>query len=589
MLNADVPQKWVQRRRVTALFLCLIGLILAGGGCQTLLPAFPLAKKGEKAAKEETNKSESYYHYLKAQKHLLDDNILGAIQEYEEAAKFDPYAADLQIELAILYQRHGELNKALDHVEKALKIDPKNAEAHFLLAGLHVGLNQLQEAIEGYEQVLRLNPDNREARLFLATLYAQQRKFPQAISAIQGILRQEPGLAVGYYYLGRFYLEMNQLERAKKELNQALSKDPKFVPAMFDLGLVMEQEKQYARALALYRRILHQQPNSSRAWASIGRLYLVTGKGNLALKAFQKVKSLEKDNPAVFMQVGLIFLDLKYFDDAIREMRQLLTLPQYKNQARYFIGSALEEKGETQAAAQMYMGVERASEFYVPSRLRLAFLYFLAKKKDQARHIMDEVKALAPDREEVYLTMSFFYEEEGLWHRAISTLEEGAKQVPKSAEIYSRLALLYEKEKNRAESIKLIKKALELEPDNPDMLNFLGYSYAEQGTNLDEAERLILKALAARPESGQIIDSLGWVYYKKGQYDKAVVELERAHHKLSTDATIAEHLGDVYLKQVRFNDALRMYRKALNLENPDVRRLKQKIENIERRLQRDTL
>jgi tetratricopeptide (TPR) repeat protein len=368
-------------------------------------------------------------------------------------------------------------------------------------------------------------------------------------------------------------------------LNQALVKDPEFVPAMFDLAVVNEHEKNYPRALSMYRRVLTLQPNSSRAWAAIGRLYLITGKEKLAIRAFKRVKNLEKDNPNAQLQVGLILLEQKYFSDAIREMRQLLTLPQYKNQAGYFIGNALEEKGEFQGATQMYKGVERTSEFYIPARLRLAYLYFQLKKKDQARRVMDEVKAIAPDREEVYLTIAYFYEEEGLWHRAISTLEEGVKQVPNSAEIYSRLALLYEKQKNRAESIKVIKKALELDPNNPDMLNFLGYSYAEEGANLDEAERLIKKALAAKPDSGQIIDSLGWVYYKKGEYARAVVELERAYHKLSTDATIAEHLGDAYVKLNRYHDALRMYRKALTLENPNVQRLRQKINAIELHIQ----
>jgi Flp pilus assembly protein TadD len=127
---------------------------------------------------------------------------------------------------------------------------------------------------------------------------------------------------------------------------------------------------------------------------------------------------------------------------------------------------------------------------------------------------------------------------------------------------------------------------LELEPDNPDVLNFLGYSYAEEGINLDEAERLVRKALEAKPESGHIIDSLGWIYYKKGHYDKAVVELERAFKKLSTDATVAEHLGDVYLKQKRYRDALRMYQKAIYLENADIRRLRRKIEVLERRLKK---
>lgn len=591
MLNYVVLANRVTRRHIRDLFLCLIGLALAGGvgGCKTFHPPLPVGKRAEKAPKVEPAKSQSYYHYLKAQQYLLDEDITGAIREYQEAAKHDPTSADLQIELAILYQRHGELTKALTHVEQALKIDPKNQEAHFLLAGLHVGLNQLKEAIQSYEHVLVLNPNNREARLFLATLYAQQRRFPQAISAVQGILKRDPNLAVGHYYLGRFYLEMNQLEKAKRELNLTLAKDPEFVPAKFDLAIALEQEKQYPRALAIYREILQQQPGSSRAWAGIGRLYLISGKDKLARRAFQKVKSLEKDNPSAFLQVGLIFLEQRYLNDAIRELQQLLTQPRYKNQARYFIGTALEEKGEPQAAIRMYQGVEKSGDFYIPARLRLAYLYFQDKKKDQARQILTEIKALDPAREEVYLTISYFYEEEGLWHRAISALEEGVKQLPQSAELYSRMALLYEKQKNRPESIKLIKKALELEPDNPDVLNFLGYSYAEEGVNLDEAERLILKALAAKPESGQIIDSLGWVYYKKGQYDKAVVQLERAFRKLSTDATIAEHLGDVYVKQNRLHDALRIYRKALSLENADIRRLRQKIEAIELRIQRPIL
>jgi len=591
MANHVPPSKPMRKLPAGILFFGLVGLTLACWltGCQTVHPPIPLGKRAEKVPKVEPSKSQSYYHYLKAQQYLLDDDISGAIREYQEAAKYDPNSTDLQIELAILYQQHGELTKALSHVEKALKIDPKNQEAHFLLAGLHVGLNQLQEAIESYERVLVLNPDNREARLFLATLYAQQRRFPQAINAIQGILKREPDLAVGHYYLGRFYLEMNQLNKAKQELTLTLTKDPDFLPAKYDLALVLEQEKQYPRALLLYREILQQQPNSSRAWAGIGRLYLASGKDKLARRAFQKVKNLEKDSPSSFMQVGLIYLEQRHLNDAIRELQQLLTQPRYKNQARYFIGTALEEKGDSKAAIQMYHGVERGTDFYVPARLRLAYLYYQDQKKDEARRILNELKVLDPAREEVYLTISYFYEEDGLWHRAITALEEGVKRLPQSAELYSRMALLYEKTKNRPESIKLIKKALELEPDNPDMLNFLGYTYAEEGTNLDEAERLILKALAAKPDSGQIIDSLGWVYYKKGLYDQAVVQLEKAFRKLSTDATIAEHLGDAYIKQNRLHDALRVYRKALHLENADVRRLRQKIDAIERRLQNQTL
>jgi len=96
-------------------------------------------------------------------------------------------------------------------------------------------------------------------------------------------------------------------------------------------------------------------------------------------------------------------------------------------------------------------------------------------------------------------------------------------------------------------------------------------------------------ALRVKPESGHIIDSLGWVYYKKGLYDRAVAELQRAFEKMPTDATVAEHLGDAYLKQERYHDALDMYRRALDLDNPEVPRLRQKIKDLELRMQRRSL
>ena len=167
----------------------------------------------------------------------------------------------------------------------------------------------------------------------------------------------------------------------------------------------------------------------------------------------------------------------------------------------------------------------RDSENFIPARLRLAYVYYQKQQKDQARQILEELKAQAPDREDIYLTISYFYEEENMWHRAIATLQEGLARLPKSAEIHFRLAILYEKQKDREASIRQIKKVLELDPENADALNFLGYSYAEAGTHLDEAERLIQEALRAKPDSGHIIDSRGGVNCKKGLYDKAVAGL----------------------------------------------------------------
>jgi len=145
--------------------------------------------------------------------------------------------------------------------------------------------------------------------------------------------------------------------------------------------------------------------------------------------------------------------------------------------------------------------------------------------------------------------------------------------------------VLYEKAKNRDESIRQIKKVLELDPRNPDAQNFLGYTYADMGIHLDEAEKLIRAALLAKPDSGHIIDSLGWLFFRKGYIGKAVVELERAFRLMPQDGTVAEHLADAYFQQRRLQDALRLYRQALKMENNNPPELRKKIQQLEKLLQ----
>jgi Flp pilus assembly protein TadD len=133
-----------------------------------------------------------------------------------------------------------------------------------------------------------------------------------------------------------------------------------------------------------------------------------------------------------------------------------------------------------------------------------------------------------------------------------------------------------------------MRRAVELNPENAAALNYLGYTYAERGDNLDEAESLVRRALAISPNDGFYIDSLGWVYYQRGDYATAIRHLERAVKLTNNDSTIAEHLGDAYLKAGRSRDALRLYRDALGhaTEADQTQRLRGKIDDLQRAGQR---
>ena len=124
------------------------------------------------------------------------------------------------------------------------------------------------------------------------------------------------------------------------------------------------------------------------------------------------------------------------------------------------------------------------------------------------------------------------------------------------------------------------KRALDLNPDQPQVLNYLGYSWLEMGRNYEEALAMIERAVAARPQDGHIVDSLGWAFYRLGRYQEAVEPMERAAELMPQDPVVNDHLGDVYWAVGRRNEARFQWRRALSFdpEEPDLTRIRRKLE-----------
>jgi tetratricopeptide (TPR) repeat protein len=155
---------------------------------------------------------------------------------------------------------------------------------------------------------------------------------------------------------------------------------------------------------------------------------------------------------------------------------------------------------------------------------------------------------------------------------------------PESDQLQFQLGALYGESKNKEKTIEHMIRAIELNPKNAPALNYLGYTYAEKGVHLDEAEKLILRALDIAPNDGFYIDSLGWVYYQRGEYQKAAVQLERSVGLVVDDSTIIEHLGDAYEKLGKIKEALVQYREALRTSKDEEQsnRVRKKIQVLEK-------
>ena len=204
------------------------------------------------------------------------------------------------------------------------------------------------------------------------------------------------------------------------------------------------------------------------------------------------------------------------------------------------------------------------------ARLRIADNLDRLDKVDEAIATLRKLAAERKDRYEALVELGDLFRRRERFPEAVEAYDEAKKRIPKLenqhwAMLYaSGIALERSKHWDRAEADFL--KALELEPDQPFVLNYLGYSWVEQGKNLKQAQEMIEKAVARRPTDGYIVDSLGWVFYQLGNLDSAVKQLERAVELKPQDPVINDHLGDVYWQIGRHQEARFQWQRALSFE-----------------------
>jgi tetratricopeptide (TPR) repeat protein len=289
------------------------------------------------------------------------------------------------------------------------------------------------------------------------------------------------------------------------------------------------------------------------------------------------------DNDPVRMRMGLILMEQKNYDGAIADFSAIVSRDPGNDKARYFLGLAHEGKKDWARCLAELEKIPSGSELFTEARIHMAYVYEEQGNLNKAIEVIEGTLREKSDDLVLYKFLGSLLERAKRYEERIALMQKALQLDSESEDVNILLGVLYEKAVKLEDSINAMEKVLRINPDNADALNYIGYTYAEQGVNLDRAEELVKKELRLKPRDGYIIDSLGWVYFKKGDYKKAVRHLEEAESYASEDPLIKEHLGDAYLEADFKDRALEMYEKALSLE-PGRDELKKKIEALRGRL-----
>ena len=502
--------------------------------------------------------------------------------------------------LAALHaSRERDAGAAATFYRSALRNDPRNndlLERTFLSVLLD---GDVEEAVRLADRVLQVDKDDRIARLVLGVRAIKQKQFQVARQQIAQSVRG-PITDLAAVLLTAWTQATPAESKAAVDAIDKLS-GPDWYGIFKDLhaGMILDAAGQKKDAGKRLEHAYQLDATALRVVQAYGSYQSRNGSKDDALKTFKAFDEQLPRHPLITEAIA----DL----NAGKKLPILIDSPQAgAAEALYGLGAALGRRGGEDLGL-IYL---QLALYLVPSHqlalLSLADLYEGLKKPELAIKTYERISPSSPLERSALIQRAIDLDSIDRSDEAKADLEKliasaptdldaimalgnqerGRKEFAECADVYSKgiatmpmpdksawtwfyfRGICYERSKDWPKAEADLKKALELFPDQPHVLNYLGYSWVDKGMNLDEGMRMITRAVEQRADDGYIVDSLGWANYRIGKYDEAVKQLDRAVELKPEDPTINDHLGDAYWKVGRVVEARFQWAHARDL-GPD--------------------
>ena len=562
-----------------ASFACVLGaaLVLA-------IPADGMANQSNGAARNQsdravTEKSTLSGSYLASTIAVADHDTAAAALYSRLLLQHDPRNNELVERAFIAFLADGDIGAAAGLAERMLVRDPGNSLSQLVLGVRALGTKQYDKA----RSLLNRGGRGRQADVTATLLYA----WAQAGS-------------------GQFKQAIETVDRLKGEDSFAIIRD-------LNAGFLADLGGMNDEAERRYRAAYQADPRTMRIVDALGRFLARTGRMQEAIALYDGLDKNMRRNP-------MLASSSKALKSGLPVTRSIASVKTGAAEALYGLAMAGGRDGdETASLIYLRLALSLDSEHEL-AVVALCDIYERLKSPQEANKLYDTMPPSTPFYRTAQLQKALNLEQMGEGDKAVALLETLARDYPKDYEVPSTLGTLYRSRKDFAKAAeaydkalaaasangdevswslyyfrgiahertkqwpkaeKDFRQALALQPDQALVLNYLGYSWVDQGMNLDEAFDMLRKAVEQRPRDGYIVDSLGWAFYRLGRYEEALRFLERALELRASDPTINDHLGDIYWRVGRKIEAGFQWNHARDLkpEPDDLVEILKKIEH----------
>jgi tetratricopeptide (TPR) repeat protein len=477
------------------------------------------------------------------------------------------------------------LNLAITEFEKIVALQPKDVENRMVLGQLYTVKHDQKKAEEQFKTAQAMEPDSEEVVLNLARLYAESGDMDQAVKAIETVPADDR-TAKMEDALGASYEQLKRTKDAIAAYQRANDLEPGDVRTLDALAHALLNDNQLDEALKQYRNLAEADPENAGAQVRIGEILRRQGKYEDALATIRKARKMDSSSLEAGFNEGLLLDVLGRYDEAAQTYEKMVDLTSHANGAYTTeekgnrgiflerLGAIYHEQNKTVEAVAAYQKlIDMGGDSAVRGYQSQVDTWRDAKQFDKAIEVARKAVEANPKNRELKLMLAAEMgdlsnaDDRQVWlamgqmcvraHRWKEAEDAFNKAEPLTTKKEDRAYLIFlrgelaERQKHYEPAEQLFRQALEMEPDNAMVLNYLGYMMADKGKQLPEALKMIRKAVELEPMSGAYLDSLGWVYFRMGEYELAEQNLRQAVERDATDPTVHDHLGELYEKTGR--------------------------------------
>lgn len=523
-------------------------------------------------------RAEAFSHFLAATMLERRGSMDQAIAEMRAAADLEPDSSSLTLRLIRAYVRNQDYDNARAMAERAVTQIPGNANLWVVLGEIYHQLNNYDKAVDAFQKAIEIDPANVLGYGALVSVEEKTNDLVAALDIYQRLAQMTPDSAGVHFQLGLCLVRINDNDNALPTLERALELNPNLTRAHYLIGAIHLERGANEEAAGHLEQYLQQSnlPDAEQAREQLAAAFARMGRYDESLEQLDLL--LESPAAETRHHLERMYVLLR----AGKAPRALEVVPPDDTPilGAFFRALARKKIGEPYQAAFTALDTidgnvdEETNSF-------LNELLYLYSDNDAGKFLVGELTALRNEGIQsnvVDMLLARTLMNIDRYEEAIPVLLGVLEHQGPQRAAHFDLATCYELIKKVPDAETHLKACLEIDPEDPEIMNFLGYMYAVNKMKLDEAEKLLTRALELDPDNGYYLDSLGWIYYQMGNADKALDFLKKAVLAAeSDDAELRDHLGDIYLLKGNAEKALAEWRRANRL-NPKLDGVKEKID-----------